>query len=707
MNPSKAGLEHLKRGLRLGLAIAMVAIIPLLATCSGDGPVRPPVDDNSLEGQIRVLFPAGAALQDAALSQIAGVRQQVTASNTAQARSRALALVDFTLTSLRDGRLVGGTSASTRTAASRLVDGVYQLVGLDPPRLPDGSLTNDGTAQVVGPEGGLVVSPSGVAGVQIPPGALGQQVLVVVTRLPATPTPGTGPLPTSLKQYPPFYEFSTYPNVPQFGDSMRVGICQVTDPASPLYPPGSHDRLRLAHGVGTSVEILERVGVSDFLRCTNVSADRSASGVKSRGWGAALRSLVADAIGLLSPVPVYAAHGGLGGKIKSFSPFGAVDPTSGGVSGSEFSIATTAAEESFGGAAFDGTNYLVGLQSRIPQNRSTVQAQLVSQSGALVGSSIVVPNVAGDPPRIAFDGTNYLMAWADHTNGDTSVPILGQFVSKAGVLLGGQFTIVPGTTPSFVAATALLYGGGTYFVVYEKIVPFNNEPNRFKTFGRLVSPTGIVGPDLALSSGLTSPGGFNNAAFDGTNFLTVYTDGSSAKARFVSSGGGVGQEVTIVPAVTQGLEPTVTVGFNGTSYLATVGRKGTVGSDAMAQLVSRAGASIGGLIPIATDAAIDEIAVGVLASGSNFVVSYLDSKGLVSVRFVSGTGVLVGGPLTIASPSGGKVPVGGVFHFNGSKYFAVFQRGVPSASSPSDIEAFALKDVYGALLTIPTPTPNP
>lgn len=43
------------------------------------------------------------------------------------------------MTSLRDGRLIGGNSAATGNAASRLVDGLYQLVGMDPPRLPEGS----------------------------------------------------------------------------------------------------------------------------------------------------------------------------------------------------------------------------------------------------------------------------------------------------------------------------------------------------------------------------------------------------------------------------------------------------------------------------------------------------------------------------------------------------------------------------------------
>lgn len=107
-----------------------------------------------------------------------------------------------------------------------------------------------------------------------------------------------------------------------------MGVCQVTDPASPFYPPeASHPRLRLAHTVGSTIEILERVGVNDFLRCTGVSALRSASVMGSRSWRTVFSSVVDDMIGLLRPAELYAAHGGLGGKVRSFSPFGAVDVT--------------------------------------------------------------------------------------------------------------------------------------------------------------------------------------------------------------------------------------------------------------------------------------------------------------------------------------------------------------------------------------------
>ncbi len=175
----------------------------------------------------------------------------------------------------------------------------------------------DDVTQAVGTAGGTVVTPSGAAGVVIPAGTFGQQVMVTVTKLETPPTPGTGPLPTQLKQYGPYYDFTTSPQVAQFGDSARVGVCQVSDPASALYPPEPHDRLRLAHTVNGQIEILDRVNVNDFLRCGNVSASRATG----------LRAIVNSIARFFRPERLYAAHGGLGGKVKSFSPFGAVQQT--------------------------------------------------------------------------------------------------------------------------------------------------------------------------------------------------------------------------------------------------------------------------------------------------------------------------------------------------------------------------------------------
>ncbi|HVD61753.1 MAG TPA: hypothetical protein VNC11_12845 [Gemmatimonadaceae bacterium] len=168
----------------------------------------------------------------------------------------------------------------------------------------------------VGPSGATVVTPTGAAGLQIPPGALNQTVTVSISQIATPGTPATGPLPTNLKQYGPYYEIQTSPANVQFGDSVRVGVCQVTDPSSAYYAPeADHSKLKLAHTVNGVVEILKPVAVTDFLHCTGVQAS-----VDQKGWRGSLSRLLSGAHVSVA----YAAHGGLGGKVKSFSPFGAV-----------------------------------------------------------------------------------------------------------------------------------------------------------------------------------------------------------------------------------------------------------------------------------------------------------------------------------------------------------------------------------------------
>jgi alpha-tubulin suppressor-like RCC1 family protein len=238
------------------------------------------------------------------------------------------------------------------------------------------SPSNDSTSATIGTAGGPVTTPSGAAAVQIPAGVFSQPVQVTVERLPSS-SPGNGPLPTTLKQYGPFYEISTSSPV-TFSDFARVGVCQVTDPGSTQYPPEPHDQLRLAHRVGDNVEILDRVDVTDLVRCTNVTGDNSQSRLYRLARHVGLEKVVATVIGFVTPARLYAAHGGLGGKVKSFSPFGAVQ-----IANQQFT--SVSAGESFScGVTGDGKVYCWG-----------------SNGNAQLGTGSVTPDMSLRPVSIA------------------------------------------------------------------------------------------------------------------------------------------------------------------------------------------------------------------------------------------------------------------------------------------------------------------
>ena len=350
--------------------------------------------------------------------------------------------------------------------------------------------------------------------------------------------------------------------------------------------------------------------------------------------------------------------------------------------------------EDFGGVAFDGTNYLAALERQDPAGDSVV-AQFFSQNGALVGTSIFLG--IGGNPQVGFDGANYLIVWSTFSG---TFNLLGQFLSPSGAKVGGVFTIAFNGP---MDPTAVVAGGGAFWVTYARA----SGQGQFgvSLFGRRVFANGTLGPQVAVSSG-GSNAFFGNTAFDGNNFFIVYTDGSTVKGRFVSAAGVVGQEVTVFP--TGPFSEFSSVAFNGSNYLVTTAPGATDPErDAIAQLVSPSGALVGGKISVATSPSEIELPVWVIASGTNFLVSYLNGipggGSLVSrARFVSGTGVVRGPAFTISSPANGKNAASLIVGFNNSKYVELILRGIPNPTDP-DIDRWTQKDLFGAFLTIPNP----
>src|SRR5207245_918256 len=123
---------------------------------------------------------------------------------------------------------------------------------------------------------------------------------------------------------------------------------------------------------------------------------------------------------------------------------------------------------------------------------------------------------------------------------------LGQFVSPdGGALVGNVFTVASDT--DFNEVEGIAYGGGGYFVSY---VRGHNDPalGPKMLFGRQVSPAGVVGPEIPVSS-QPAAHGINNVAFDGSNFFVVWVDATIqavTMGRFVSTTGSlIGPEITV------------------------------------------------------------------------------------------------------------------------------------------------------------------
>lgn len=316
-----------------------------------------------------------------------------------------------------------------------------------------------------------------------------------------------------------------------------------------------------------------------------------------------------------------------------------------------FPIATTAAPELTVNAAFDGSNFLVGIQTQ-----TTVGAQLISPSGTTVGSLITTGRSSGAPaPGVGFNGTNYVLVWPDHTTG-ADVPLYGQLVSPSGAALGvpvrlshsttvrdqgyggafdgtnyllawtdtrlsatnsglyyiyGQVVSADGTplgseipiSQTVGTDASIAFGGGVYLVVWIETA------TDATVMGRLISPAGTpLGAEFVINASSAESDNPKAVAFGRTNFLVVWPD---------KVGGGpsnlFGQLVTPTGALTGEVLPITsgpggqffpTLAFDGRNYLATwtnftcnVSAGETCG-DVHGQYLSQCGRPIGAAFPI-------------------------------------------------------------------------------------------------------------
>ena len=336
-----------RRVYRTALRAFPPVFILLVLACGEQSPTRPlaesgistaqgPASQAALEAQISGLINALYAPTDqgAIVQQFAQIKAQLASRRTADAQASIVTFVQTLLGDQADGDLQdpnGTQPPSTAEALQSLVNTVAQFGGLAPPIPP--ALGGDQAVAVVGPAGGTVVTETGFGGVQFPAGALPANVIVVVSRLPNPTVPNAGPLPTTFNQFPLFYDFSTTPPVAQFAQPVLVGICQL-EVGQPFGPPTQlvANRLQIAHpnpANPTTVELLAREP-APFVDCGGVSLAQARQRRQGEGILASALGTILDlgtrAAAVFLPTPLYAVHGGLGGKTTSFSPFGAVDP---------------------------------------------------------------------------------------------------------------------------------------------------------------------------------------------------------------------------------------------------------------------------------------------------------------------------------------------------------------------------------------------
>jgi hypothetical protein len=151
-----------------------------------------------------------------------------------------------------------------------------------------------------------------------------------------------------------------------------------------------------------------------------------------------------------------------------------VSPTGSMLDVSGLSISTAAYSQVSPALAFDGTNYLVAWSDeRLSPGTSTdIYGARVSPAGSVLdGSGLAISTAANSQysPALAFDGTNYLVAWSDYRSG-TSSDIYGARVRPAGTVFE-PFALATAGTDERSPAVARAGAGRVVAVAYERFAP--------------------------------------------------------------------------------------------------------------------------------------------------------------------------------------------------------------------------------------------
>lgn len=360
-----------------------------------------------------------------------------------------------------------------------------------------------------------------------------------------------------------------------------------------------------------------------------------------------------------------------------------------------FPIATNAAFVEFGiSAAFDGSNYLVGVQGdAVAHDRAT--AQLISTNGSLVGPRISTGQDGGFP-RVAFDGTNYFMVW----DGAGSNPgIHGQFINKSGALVGSLLTMTTADT----SETSIAYGGGQYLTCWS---------DGDTVFGRLVTPSGAFsGASFAISGGSTRARE-NAVAFDGANFLVVFNGGGDYRTniygQLVSQAGGLVNSNFLIDRNPDPSDNLLSVVFGGTNYLVVfndeVGGVGTGAWDIFGRFVTTAGSVLPSRLTITAASGAQRFPFSAF-DGSNYLVTWNHAVGETNsniiLQFFSTAGLPIGPEFSVLTPQGTDRPLIGSTLFDGNRFLVV-----GAVATLTNGFNFASGDVYGAFLPRSTAAPR-
>ena len=233
------------------------------------------------------------------------------------------------------------------------------------------------------------------------------------------------------------------------------------------------------------------------------------------------------------------------------------------------SISTGANSEVSPSLSFDGSNYLVAWADRRAYPYWRIYGSRVSQSGTVLDPAGIGISVFGsrqEYPSLTFDGTNYLVAWQDNRSG--AYDIYAARVGKTGVVLEpGGVAISTAGSSQYVPSTA--FDGQNFFITWQdqRGVFDNIYGARVSRSAVVMDPAGIALSTAAYSQDIST------SAFDGTNYMVVWQDlrngvSFDVYGARISQSGMIMDPTSISISTVLGSQICPAIAFDRTNYLA-------------------------------------------------------------------------------------------------------------------------------------------
>jgi len=350
-------------------------------------------------------------------------------------------------------------------------------------------------------------------------------------------------------------------------------------------------------------------------------------------------------------------------------------------------ISTAANEQSNPSIAFDGANYFVVWETMLVTGLRDVCGARVSVEGVVLDTAGIAISTARNQqrnPDVKFDGSNYLVVWSDNRNtspnGDCQ--IYGARVSVAGVVLdtaGISISTEHGSMP------CIAFDGTNYLVVWGCLTGI---------YGARVNVGGVVADaNIGISKAANSQSN-PSIAFDGTNYLVVWDDdrnpslhgGSDIYGARVTADGVVLDTAGIPISAATSDQVLPSVAFDGTNYLVIWTDYRSFSPDIYGARVSVGGVVLDPAGIAISTAANSQYYPAVGFDGTNYLVVWQDSR-LRPYHDIYGTRISVGGVVLdtagIAICTAANEQGNPSIAFDGTNYMVVWQDGRSGSSADS------------------------